>query len=190
VKGLAERAVLTAQRIALRIAPPGFRARFGEELLACARESMREAQTRHGSPASLARGMRQTIDIGLNALRLRCQQPSMKKSLLLLPLVLLLAVGTAWMDSYQDEVQPAVLLLFVGAATFAFLDPARAWLWWLVLGCSIPGARLWMNLHGTGTDQGPFLATFLALLPAGFGALTGFGLRKYWPRRPRPGAVA
>lgn len=185
----AERVVLALQRRLLGLAPRAFREHFGEELLACARDSLREARRRRGTAAALARGVRQAADIGLNALRLRGEGDPVRTSLMLLPFVLLLALGTAWIDAGQDEVQPAVLLLFVGAATFAFLDSARAWLWWLVLGLSIPGARLWMDLHGSSAYQGPFLATFLAFLPAGLGALTGLALRRASPRPPGPGAV-
>ncbi len=104
----------------------------------------------------------------------------MRTTLLLLPLALLVAAGTRWIDRHAEEVQLAVLLLFVASAAFSFLDPRRAWLWWLVLGLSIPGTHLWVRVTGTPLpyEVGNFGSTFLALLPAGFGALLGLGARR------------
>lgn len=186
---LGERAFLTLQRRLLVLAPRAFRERFGEELLDCARESLSEAR-RRGALAAFACGVRQTLDIGLNALRLRRESVPARTTRVLLPLAALFSLGTGWVDAHQDEVQPAALLLFLGTATFAFLDSRRAWLGWLVLGLSIPGARWVLDLRGASAGQGPFLATFLAFLPAGVGALTGLALRKAVPRSPEPGAPA
>ena len=183
-----ERAFLALQRRLLGLAPRAFRERFGEELLDCARESLREARRRRGALAGFACGVRQTLDIGLNALRLRRESVPARTTRVLLPLTALFSLGTGWIDAHQDEVQPAALLLFLGTATFAFLDARRAWLGWLVLGLSIPGARWVLDLRGSSVGQGPFLATFLAFLPAGVGALTGLALRKAVPRSPGPGA--
>lgn len=185
---LVERVLLTLQRRLLGLAPRAFRERFGEELLDCARESLRDARRRRGSLAGFAHGLRQSLDIGLTALRLPREPVPARTTRVLLPLAALFSLGTGWIDAHQDEVQPAALLLFLGAATFAFLDSGRAWLGWLVLGLSIPGARWVLDLRGASAGQGPFLATFLAFLPAGFGALTGLALRKAVPRSPGPGA--
>ncbi|NOT32142.1 MAG: hypothetical protein HOP15_16970, partial [Planctomycetes bacterium] len=148
------------------------------------------ARRERGARASFFGGLRSAADVATNALALRCESPTMKTTLLVLPLALLIAFGTAYIDAGQDEVQPAVLLLFIAGALFAYFDSRRAWLWWLVLGSSIPCARVWMDLHGQGGYQGPFFATFLAFLPAGFGTLLGFGLRVMRGRKPSAGAPA
>lgn len=103
----------------------------------------------------------------------------MRTTLLLLPLALLVALCTGWVDRHVEEVQPTVLLLFVASAVFAFLDPRRAWLWWLVLGLSIPGTHAWVRATGTPLpyDVASFGSTFLALVPAAFGAMLGLGAR-------------
>mgnify|MGYP001320516068 CR=1 FL=1 len=110
----------------------------------------------------------------------------MRTTLLLLPVALLAAAGTGWIDTHNEEVQPAVLLLFACSAVLCFLDVRRAWLWWLVLGLSIPATHLIQRALGRALpyEVSVFGWTFLALLPAGAGALLGSALG-VWLRRPR-----
>ena len=176
-----ERFLLGLQRLLLRLAPRAYRERFGVELLACAREAMRDARRARGSAAGLRRGLSHTLDVVLTALRLRWRQAP-----LLVP-ALMLSFAIGWIDARQDEVQPAALLLLVGTATLCFFDRSRARLWWLVLGLSVPGTRLWAELFGAGAP-GPFLATFLALAPAGVGVCAGLLTRRIVTRSPRPRA--
>ncbi|MSR63411.1 MAG: hypothetical protein EXS08_13290 [Planctomycetes bacterium] len=189
-RNLADALVLGLHRRFLALAPREFRARFGVELLDCAERALDDAHGERGALASFLGGLRSAADVATNALALRCETQNMKTTLLVLPLALLVSFFTAYIDANQSEVQPAVGLLMLGGALFAYFDSRRAWLWWLVLGSSIPCARVWMDLHGQGGDQGPFMATFLAFLPAGFGTLLGSALRVLRGRKPSGGAPA
>ena len=102
-------------------------------------------------------------------------------ALLLLPVALLASAAIGWMDAHSKPVQPAVGMLLVATGVLSFLDPRRAWLWWLVLGLSIPTAYLVQRLNGASMEiyQGsPFVGTFIALIPAGIGACIGAGARR------------
>src|SRR5262245_28716451 len=103
----------------------------------------------------------------------------------LLLLALCASAGIGWVDVHASEVQPAALLLLLCTAALCFLDLRRAPLWWLVLGLSIPGAHLVQRALGSPLpyEVHHFAETFLALLPAGAGALLGSGAR-LWLRRP------
>lgn len=182
------RVVLALQTALLWLAPRPFRARFGAELLDVSERILADEQDARGAAAAWLVGLRQTLDVALNVLRLRLESPTMRTTLLLFPLALLAAVGTGWIDRHAEEVQPAALLLVVASALFSFLDPRRAWLWWLVLGLSIPGTHLWVRTTGTPLpyEVGPLASTFLALLPAGLGALLGLGSRKVLRARGAP----
>jgi len=171
---------LALQAALLRLAPRAFRERFGPELLDVAERVLADERRERGPAAALLAGARQVVDLACNVLRLQLGSPTMRTTLLLLPLALLAAAGTGWLDTHAEEVQPAVLLLVVTTAVLCFVDPRRAWLWWLLLGLSIPGAHLWMRAVDAAlpyTMDG-FAGTFLALLPAGVGALLGLGSRR------------
>lgn len=187
---LADALVLALHRRVLALAPREFRARFGAELLDSAERALDDARRERGALRSFLGGLRSAADVATNALALRCAAADVKATLLVLPLALLVSFGTAYIDAHQSEVQPAVGLLVLGGALFAYFDSRRAWLWWLVLVSSIPLARVWMNLHGAHVYQGPFFATFLAFLPAGFGTLVGFGVRLARGHRPSAGTPA
>jgi hypothetical protein len=190
VRRFADALVLGLHRRMLALAPREFRARFGAELLDCAERALDDARRERGALASFFGGLRSAADVAGNAVALRCENPGMKTFLRVLPLALLASFFTAYVDANQSEVQPAVGLLTLGGALFAYFDSRRAWLWWLVLGSSIPLARVWMDLHGEHVYQGPFLATFIAFLPAGFGTLVGFGLRAARGSKPSAGTPA
>lgn len=109
-----------------------------------------------------------------------------------IPLWMLAAIAVAlaalvgWIDFNADEVQPAVLLLFVFGATLAYLDPRRAWLVALVLGLSIAGTHVVASTMGLqpATPAGSPFATLLALIPAALGAAFG-GVARYTFSRSR-----
>ncbi len=178
------RFVLALQSALLRLAPRAFRERFGAELLDVAERRLADVRRAGGASSALRVGLRHTLDLALSVLHLQLESPTMRNTLLLLPLALLASAGIGWIDTHAEEVQPAALLLLVCSAVLCFLDRRHAWLWWLVLGLSIPAAHLVHRALGTTLtyEVGHFAETFLALLPAGAGALLGSGVR-YWTSR-------
>ncbi len=101
-----------------------------------------------------------------------------------------LAVFAGVVDTHNDEVQAAVLVILVGAGTLALIEPRAAWRWALLLGLSIPVTYLLVPLVD---DTAPFdihnyWGTFVAFIPAFVGAYGGVFLR--WlverPSTPKP----
>lgn len=180
------RLALAFQAGLLRLAPRAFRARFGAELLDVTARALAEAEHAGGARAARRVALRHSTDLVRSLVRLHLESPTMRTVLWLLPLALLASAGIGWVDTHAEEVQPAALLLLVGTATLCFLDRRHAWLWWLVLGLSIPGAHLVMRALDSALpyEVGHFAETFLALLPAGAGALLGLGVR-HWTRPGR-----
>lgn len=184
------RLLLALQAALLRLAPRAFRERFGAELLDVSERVLANERRKRGPAGAWLAGSRQILDLAHNVLKLQLESLTMRTTLLLLPLALLAAAGTGWVDTHAEEVQPAALLLVLATAALSFFEPRRAWLWWLVLGLSIPGAHLWARSAGTPLpyEVNSFGGTFLALLPAGLGALLGLGSRKVLrARRVSPG---
>ena len=93
-------------------------------------------------------------------------------------------IGIAMLDRAQDEIQPAVLMLFVAAFAFACWRPRDAWAYALLLGAGVPGLDLVSRLQGA--PQIPNSApgsTMLAFLPAALGAASGAIARGAFRRR-------
>ena len=88
-------------------------------------------------------------------------------------------VWLAVLDMRNDEVQPAVLVLILGAAVLGFARPRAWWLWSLALAAWIPaeplvnGAlRLGLSPH---VNPGTWL---LPPIPALVGGLVGWGIAR------------
>lgn len=184
------RLLLVLQAALLRLAPRAFRERFGAELLDVSEDVLADERRAHGRVRAWLAGLGQLGDVSFNVLHLQLESPTMRTTLLLLPLALLAAAGTGWVDTHAEEVQPAALLLVLSTAALSFFDSRRAWLWCLVLGLSIPATHLWARSIGMALpyEVGSFGGTFLALVPAGIGALLGLGAsRMLRARRISPG---
>ncbi len=88
-------------------------------------------------------------------------------------------IGIATLDRGQDEIQPAVLMLFVAAFAFACGRPRDAWAYALLLGAGVPGLELVSRLQGVPPIPNSVPgSTVLAFLPAAFGALAGAFARR------------
>jgi hypothetical protein len=179
--------VLLLYKALLCLAPRGFRDRFGAELLDSAARALAVEERNRGRVPAWVLGLRYVADLALSVVHLRLESPEMRFTLVLLPLALLVSFATGWVDRHSEEVQPAVLLLVVFGAVFSFLDPRRAWLWWLVLGSSIPATLLWSRARGLPLpfEVDNFGWTFLAFLPAGAGTLLGLLFGHVLRRRVR-----
>lgn len=93
-----------------------------------------------------------------------------------LSVVLALAGGAfaGYVDRHNDEVQPAAALLLGSAFLLGLLRPRTAWVPALILGLSIPATYTWAMASGVKTLEPISLpGTFIALIPAGVGALFG-----------------
>src|SRR4051812_25006185 len=88
--------------------------------------------------------------------------------LLLVPLAVVVGAAIAYVDSRPtwDDTGISVAALAISAACFGALDPRRAWLWAVLIGCWIP--MLDVTLH---QNIGSILAVPVAFLGAYSGAL-------------------
>jgi len=91
----------------------------------------------------------------------------------------------AFLDLRNDEVQPAALMILVGAAVLGFAQPRMWWAWALALAAWIPAEYLLSPLLHV-PPQSPFNlgAVFLPPIPALLGAAVGMGLQ--YMRRATP----
>jgi predicted cobalt transporter CbtA len=97
-----------------------------------------------------------------------------------IPLVVLAAAFTGWVDLHSDEVQPTVALLMLFTALLAFARPRRPWRWALLMGVAVPLAYVVAPLLGVAPRAQPepnLSATLIALIPAMIGAYAGVALR-------------
>ena len=89
------------------------------------------------------------------------------------------------MDTHNDEVQAAILVILLSTATLAMIEPRAVWRWGLILGLSIPITYLIVPAFDMTTpfDMEGYMGTLLALIPAFIGAYGGVFLRKILLRR-------
>ncbi|MGI8991265.1 MAG: hypothetical protein ACR2I2_17005 [Bryobacteraceae bacterium] len=86
------------------------------------------------------------------------------------------AVFAAYVDSHNDEVQSAVLVILVGTFALGASFPAHAWRWALIAGLSIAASFPVLRILG---NDAPFnWGTLIALAPAFIGAYAGAILRR------------
>jgi hypothetical protein len=109
------------------------------------------------------------------------------QTFLLYILAVALAMFTGFVDMHNDEVQAALLVILVGSATLAFIEPRAAWRWALILGLSIPVTYLIVPLvdYTTPFQMDSYWGTFLAFVPAFIGAYGGVFLRWLISRRQK-----
>ena len=95
----------------------------------------------------------------------------------------------AWLavsDLRNDDVQPAVLLAFVGGAVLGFARPRTFWVWGLLLGAWVPAEPLVSRLTGI-APAWPFNAgAVLAFGPALLGAAAGAALARAGGPKSQP----
>lgn len=97
------------------------------------------------------------------------------------PLLVVAAAFTGWVELHSDEVQATVALLLLFTALLAFARPERPWLWGVLMAAAVPLAYLVAPLLGVTPRSQPepnLAATLLALIPALLGAYTGAALRR------------
>ena len=98
---------------------------------------------------------------------------------ILIPIALVCGGAIAYVDSRPqwDDTGITAGALFLLCAVLAYLSPGRWWIWMLAVG-------LWIPLL-SGLPTGNY-GTFLALLVAGLGAITGRAIGMSFQRRPMP----
>ena len=113
-------------------------------------------------------------------------------------ILLALALGgvAAWVDTHNDEVQPAVFCILVFTFLLGITQPRHAWRWALLTGLCIPASGALVRVFGWRTaypiDDNTVAWSFLALIPATVGAYAGAGARRAaaWLRASPPGPNA
>ncbi|MDQ6706130.1 MAG: hypothetical protein M3Z85_09195, partial [Acidobacteriota bacterium] len=86
------------------------------------------------------------------------------------------AIFAAYVDSHNDEVQSAVLVILTGTFALGAVFPPNAWRWALIVGLSIAARSAVERIQG---GAAPFNAgTFIALAPAFAGAYAGALIRR------------
>jgi hypothetical protein len=87
---------------------------------------------------------------------------------------------SGWIAWGGDEVQPAVFFVFGFAAVFGYLTPRFAPATAILVGSGVPAVYALSALLGHPSPYGPEpnnWASIVAIIPAGFGAALGAGLR-------------
>ncbi|MFN8587642.1 MAG: hypothetical protein U0704_07535 [Candidatus Eisenbacteria bacterium] len=86
------------------------------------------------------------------------------------------ALWGAWLaasDLRNDDVQPAVVLLFAGAGVLGFARPARWWAWAVALGAWVPAEPLLAAVTRAPMAYPPNWGALLAFVPALLGGAAG-----------------
>ena len=116
----------------------------------------------------------------------------MSKSLVIVvAAAVLIGVLAVWVDLHSLEVQPAIAILVAGGIVLGFAAPRYAWGIGVIIGGAIPVGHIVARIVNYPVPypvELPF--TFLALVPAVIGALTGAKIRPtldgMMKREPKP----
>jgi hypothetical protein len=91
-------------------------------------------------------------------------------------LALCVAIFAGWVDFNNDEPQAAALIILVMTILLGWLQPAKAWLWAIIVASGLPGMYLMLRALGYQPASPPsprWFASLLALIPAFIGAYAG-----------------
>ncbi len=91
-------------------------------------------------------------------------------------LALVGAALAGWVDFNNDEPQAAVLVILFFTITLGLVQPAKAWLWAIIIALGLPVVYLAARALGSQPVSPPspvWYASLLALIPAFFGAYLG-----------------
>jgi hypothetical protein len=148
----------------LRLYPPRWRERYGEEFAALLA----------ASPA----GPRLLIDVLRGAVDARVRAGALNAKRWV-PWAVLLACGlaTGWMNvRATDDVQPVAAALMLAGFGFGLYRPSRAWLFAVLLFLAIPISGAYadsINFHPGLTKPAPLYESLVALVPTLIGAYAG-----------------
>jgi len=178
--------------LALRAYPARFRDEFANEMRQVFADMCRDAYRDHGVMGLLSLCAHSTADLGITAMKEQISTSSGKvvRTAVLLTVILAMGFFIGWVDLHNNEPQPAAMCIIVFTFILGFRSPAKAWLWAILIGLSIPASQSFALVKGTGSLHN-LLTCVIAFIPAFIGGYSGALVR--WVafsnnKTPRSGA--
>lgn len=165
-------------RVSLLLYPRAFRVAYGREMRQAFEDGLREAALRNGRLAALGIALRYLSDVPFSSVREHWSAADRTAAALWL-IAVPLGLFVGYVDSRNNEVQAAVLLIGVFSFLFGLVVPRRAWRWALAVGGSIPAYYLGgqiLGVHLPPMEPNDW-ASLIALVPALLGAYAGSFVR-------------
>jgi hypothetical protein len=159
---------------ALRVYPARFRGEFADEMQQVFANACRDVYHDRGVLGLMGLCVYTTFDLGITAMKeqISASPRNVLRSISLVIVILAMGFFIGWVDLHNNEPQPAAMCIVVFSFILGFRSPAKAWLWAILIGLSIPVSQSVALAKGTGSLHN-LLTCVIAFIPAFIGGYSG-----------------